>query len=140
MPKPYSTDLRDRVVAVIVSGVKYNEAAERFAVSAASISRWPRLHRQAGTVEPAPFGGLETSTLAPHEEKIRVLVEGEPDLTLAAMLERLAADGIETSRTTLHRFLKKLGLTLKKRRRGQPSRTAKTLPKHATLGEGGKPR
>ena len=139
MPKPYSTDLRERVIAALLSGSKYHEAAERFAVSVASISRWLSRHRRDDTVKPAPFGGRKTSTLAPHAEKIRALVEGGPDLTLDAMRERLAADGIETSRTTLHRFLQKLGLTLKKRRREQPSRTAKTLPKRATLGEAGKP-
>lgn len=139
MPKPYSIDLRERVVAMMLSGSKYHEAAERFAVSVASISRWLTRLRRDDTVEPAPFGGRKSSALAPHQEKIRALVEGEPDLTLDAMLERLAADGIETSRTTLHRFLQRLGLTLKKRRSGRPSRIAKTLPKRATLGGGGKP-
>jgi transposase len=90
-------------------------------------------------VAPEPFGGRKTSTLAPHENKIRALVEGEPDLTLAAMLERLAAEGIETSRTTLHRFLQKLGLTLKKRRSGRPSRTARTSPSPAKPGADDRP-
>jgi transposase len=114
MPKPYSIDLRERVVAVMFSGMTYHEAAERFAVSVASVSRWVGLHRRAGTVAPEPLGGRKTSTLAPHENKIRALVEGEPDLTLDAIVERLAADGIQTRRTTLHRYLQSLGLTLKK--------------------------
>ena len=139
MPKPYSTDLRERVVAVILSGVTYNEAAERFAVSVASLSRWLTRHRRDDTVEPAPFGGRKASTLAPHAAKIRALVEGEPDLTLDAMLERLAADGIETSRTTLDRFLQKLRLTRRKRRSGRPSRIARTSPKRAPSGANGKP-
>lgn len=139
MPKPYSIDLRERVVAMILSGMKYREAAERFAVSVASVSRWLELHRRAGTVAPEPFGGRKTSTLAPHENKIRALVAGEPDLTLDAMVERLAADGIQTRRTTLHRYLQKLGLTLKKRRSGRPSRIAKTSPLRAKPGADGRP-
>lgn len=139
MPKPYSIDLRKRAVAVILSGAKYNEAAERFAVRVASLSRWVGRQRHTGTVAPEPFGGRKTSTLAPHENKIRTLVEAEPDLTLDAMVERLAAEAIETSRTTLHRFLQKLGPTLKKRRSGRPSRTAKTSPSPAKLGAGGRP-
>lgn len=138
MPKPYSTDLRERVVAAIQSGLKYHEAAERFAVSVASISRWLSRHRRDETVEPAPFGGHKKPTLAAHEARVWALVENEPDLTLDAMVERLARDDVRTSRTTLHRFLQSLGLTRKKRRSGPPSRTARTSPLRATLGANGK--
>jgi transposase len=138
MPKPYSTDLRERVVAAIQSGLKYHEVAERFAVSVASISRWLSRYRRDDTVEPAPFGGHKKPTLAAHEAQVRALVEREPDLTLDAMVERLALDGVRTNRTTLHRFLQSLGLTRKKRRSGPPSRTARTSPLRATLGANGK--
>ena len=139
MAKPYSIDLRERVVAMLLFGSKYEEVAERFQVSVSSVSRWLSRHRQAGTVEPAPFGGRKAPILAPHGEKVRALVEGEPDLTLDAMGERLAADDIETSRTALHRFLQSLGLTLKERRSGQPSRIAMTSSKRAPSGTSGKP-
>jgi transposase len=138
MPKPYSTDLRERAVAAVLSGLKYHEAAERFAVSVASISRWLSRYRRDDTVEPAPFGGHEKPTLAAHEGQVRALVEREPDLTLDAMVERLGRDGVRTNRTTLHRFLQSLGPTRKKRRSGPPNRTARTSPLRATLGANGK--
>jgi transposase len=139
MPKPYSIDLRERVVAVILSGAKYHEAAERFSVSVASISRWLTRHRRDATLEPARLGGHKTPALAAHAAKVRALVASEPDLTLDALRERLAVDGIETRRATLHRFLQSLGLTRKKRRGGPPSRTARTSPLPVKPGASAKP-
>jgi len=54
MAKPLSMDLRERVLATIAGGVSGRQAAERFGVSAASVSRWRmrelakgrRTHRQ----------------------------------------------------------------------------------------------
>ena len=131
MPKPYSIDLWERVVQAIIDGLKSAQVAERVAVSVSFVSKLLTQWRSVGTVEPAPFGGHRTSPLAPHARTVRALLAAEPDLTLVELRERLATQGVATSRSALGRFLQALGLTRKKRRSGQPNRTARTVPKPA---------
>lgn len=50
MLRALSLDLRILVVAAVNGGASYREAAERFGVSAASVSRWRNLQRQKGNV------------------------------------------------------------------------------------------
>ncbi len=57
MPRALSIDLRIRVVAAVNSGASHREAAERFEVSASSVSRWRYLQLRQGNVRPGPLGG-----------------------------------------------------------------------------------
>ena len=139
MPKPYSIDLRERVIQGISDGLKYVQVAERLAVSVSFVSKLLTQWRAAGTVEPGKFGGRKTSSLAPHEATVRALLAADADLTLAELRKRLEAEGIVTSRSTLARFLQALGITRKKRRSGRPSRIARTSPTRASPGSSGKP-
>ena len=53
MSKALSLDLRERaLVAVRDEGLTHRQAATRFRVSAASISRWRALEREKGDVRP----------------------------------------------------------------------------------------
>jgi transposase len=53
MGKPYSMDLRERVVAAIEGGVSTPQAAVRFAIGIATAGTWARLKRATGEVRPA---------------------------------------------------------------------------------------
>ena len=75
------------------------------------------------------MGGTKTFTLAPHEELVRMLVSSQPDITLAELQARLEAEAIKVSIAAIHRFLRALGLTHKKRRSTRPSRTGPTSPR-----------
>jgi transposase-like protein len=57
MAKPYSKDLRRRVVGTIEGGATIPEAAEQCGVSISSVVRFLKLHRETGSVESAKFGG-----------------------------------------------------------------------------------
>ena len=46
MSKALSIDLRVRVLAAVGAGATHREAAERFGVSAASVSRWRKRERE----------------------------------------------------------------------------------------------
>jgi transposase len=50
MPKPYSDDLRLRVVAAVGEGASRHEAADRFDVSPSSAIRWVEKFEQSGSV------------------------------------------------------------------------------------------
>ena len=53
MAKPYSEDLRRRVVGTIEGGTTIPEAAEQCGVSISSVVRFLKLHRETGGVESA---------------------------------------------------------------------------------------
>src|SRR5215207_6544051 len=55
--KPYSKDLRIRVLAAVDHGVPREEAARTFSVSVPTIKRWLKRRRETGDVEPKPIPG-----------------------------------------------------------------------------------
>jgi transposase len=81
MGKPYSEDLRARVVRAAQDGATIPETAEQLRVSISSVARFRRLHRETGSVSPAKFGGYKGYALAAHEELVRRLVAEQPDIT-----------------------------------------------------------
>jgi transposase len=48
MPRPYSDDLRERVIEAVEAGASRREAAESFKLSAASAVKWLQRWRDAG--------------------------------------------------------------------------------------------
>ena len=81
MAKPYSNDLRARVVEAIDEGATREEAAERHEVSLSSVGRFLRLKREKGSVSPAQFGGYKPYALAAHEDLVRRVLAQQPDIT-----------------------------------------------------------
>src|SRR5271157_135439 len=57
MPKPYSTDLRERAVEAVESGASRREAAEMFKLSVSSVIRWCRRWSDTGSAEAKQSGG-----------------------------------------------------------------------------------
>ena len=90
MGKPYSEDLRARVIGAAQDGTTIPETAEQLGVSISSVVRFRRLHRETGSVSPAKFGGYKGYALAAHEELVRQLVAQQPDITLAELEAVLA--------------------------------------------------
>ena len=118
MAKPYSDDLRARVIAAVDDGATLEEAGERHHVSLSSVGRFLRRKRQTGSVSPAKFGGYKPYALAAHEEWIRQLVTEQPDITLAELGMRLAKKKITASKSSISRFLHHLQLRFKKKHAG----------------------
>ena len=57
MPKPYSQDLRERVVGAVEAGASCHEAAATFEVGVSSAIRWMARLRATGSVRAKPMGG-----------------------------------------------------------------------------------
>jgi transposase len=55
--KPYSKDLRVRVLAAVDAGKSREEVARTFSVSMPTIKRWLKRRRETGEVEPKPIPG-----------------------------------------------------------------------------------
>src|ERR1700730_6851931 len=128
MAKPYSEDLRRRVVGAIEGGANIPEAAEQCGVSISSVVRFLKLHRETGSVGSAKFGGYKDFALAAHEDLVRQLVAEQPDITLAELEDRLTKKKITVGKSSISRFLHHLKLPFKKKVYGQPSKIARTWP------------
>jgi transposase len=57
MPKPYSRDLRERVVRAVEAGASCHEAVATFEVGVSSAIRWVARWRQTGLVAAKPMRG-----------------------------------------------------------------------------------
>ena len=116
MSKALSVDLRERVLAAVGKGAPHREVADRFGVSAASVSRWRQLQKRQGHLRPGPLGGDRYShRIEGHSVAILAWLAGHRDATLADLREAMADKGIVASQTALHRFLVRHDQTRKKR-------------------------
>ena len=119
MAKPYSEDLRRRVVEAIDDGATRPDAAEQCGVSISCGGRCLKLHRNTGSVSAAKFGGYKEFVLAAHEELVRKLVAEQPDITLAELKVRLAKKKVPVGKSSISRFLIHLKLAFKKKSAGR---------------------
>src|SRR5262245_12119043 len=89
MPRPYSTDLRERAVEAVESGASRREIAEIFKVGVSSVVRWCQRWSETGSAAPKPSGG-SVSPLEEHSDWILALIAKQPDLTLEEILAAMA--------------------------------------------------
>jgi transposase len=116
MGKPYSVDLRERVVAAIEDGMSTGEAAARFCVGKATAGAWARLKRATGSVCAAKQGKPKGSVLDAHADFILSRLSEVPDTTLDEMVELLREErDVMIVRTAVWKFLDRRGQTHKKR-------------------------
>ena len=65
MPRPYSNDLRARVIEAIESGASRREAADRYELSASVVVLWTQRWEQTGSFAAKPSGG----SISPSAQK-----------------------------------------------------------------------
>jgi transposase len=136
MPVPLSRDLRDRIVRAVEGGSSIRQAALRFDVSPAAAVKLMRRYHESGSPAPARFGGHRRPILEPHEALLRSILDAKTDISLIEIQAELLRHGVVVGATsTIGRFLRRAGLTRKKSRSGQQSRTGQTL--RNTAGAGG---
>jgi transposase len=113
--RPYSEDIRVRVVEAVAGGSSRRAAADRFAVSAATAVRWAELYKQTGSVSPRQRKHKSRSPLEAHASWLLDLLARAIDLTLAEIVQRLRQDrGVLTTDSSVDRFLKRHRMTFKK--------------------------
>lgn len=123
MPKPYSEDLRERVVEAVEAGASRRATAERFKISPSSAIKWVQRWRGTGSVAAKPSGGSR-SALEDHADILLGLIAAQPDLTLDEVCGLLKRRGVAARRTAVWRFFDRHGISFKKKRarRGAGSR------------------
>src|SRR5260370_1950936 len=123
MGKPYSDDLRERVVAAIEAGHTREEVARHYNMALSTVGGFIKRKRETGSVSPDKFGGDKTFTLEPHTDRGKELLTEQPDSTLAELQVRLAKEKVKVSQSGISRLLPHLNPTLKKNpNHTQPSR------------------
>lgn len=119
MARPYSMDLRTRVVGLVTQGCSTRAAAKVFGVSVASVVKWSQRQRRTGSVAPGKMGGHRRPLLLPQREWLRARLVEQPDLTLRALLAELSERGAKVSYGALWLFLHREGISFKKNRARQ---------------------
>ena len=123
--RPYSMDLRERVVAACDarSGTR-ERIGERFGVSVSWIRRLLQRRRETGSIAALPpNSGRKPKLNRRQMERLRRIVARHPDATLKELKAHL---GIGMSDDALLRALGKLNLTLKKNRSSRRSKSVRT--------------
>jgi transposase len=114
MSKPYSLDLRERVVECVAAGGSRHEAAEHFEVSVSSAIRWVQRHVRFGSAAAQPSGG-SISPLEAHARWFLKLVAAHPDWTLDEIVAAMHRHGIAGSRSAVWRFFERHKISVKKK-------------------------
>ena len=120
--KPYSKDLRLRVLAAVDNAVPREEVARTFSVSVPTIKRWLKRRRETGDVEPRAIPGRPRLKGAALEEWLPSRLQDNNDLlTLQEHREAFEEQtGVLVSASTVGRAIARLpggGWPLKKSRR-----------------------
>jgi transposase len=114
MPKPYSIDLRSRVVETVASGVSRREAAAHYDLSPSVVVLWAQRWEETGSIAAKPSGG-STSPLEQHAEFLLGLIVEQPDLTLDEIVVAMRKRRIKGSRSAVWRFFDRHKISFKKK-------------------------
>jgi transposase len=113
MPKPYSTDLRARVIEEVETGASRRAAADYYGISPSVVIIWTQRWETTGSFAPMPSGG-SISPLEAHAEFLLGLIEGKADLTLDEMVAAMRKRKIASSRSAVWRFFARRNISFKK--------------------------
>jgi transposase len=141
MARPYSKDLRDRVVASVAGGRSCRVTAELFGVSVASVVKWSQRFRATGSAAAKPMGGGRRGlVLASEREWLLARIAEAPDVTLRGLVAELAERRVTASYGAIWRFFAHEGISFKKKparkragssRRGASTSSMEEVPKPA---------
>ena len=137
MTKPYSLDLRDRAVALVVAGETVRSVAATLRVGVSSVVKWSQRFRATGSAAPGKMGGHRPRVLiGEHRAWLLQRIASGPDMTLRGLAAELAEPGVKGSYRTVWNFVHREKISYKKKRfpgraksprRSPPSRALETL-------------
>ena len=131
MPKPYSQDLRERVVSYVEAGHSRRAAAAHFRVSPSFVINLMTAFRARGAVTPkAALGGWRLQQARPGTASSSCAAwRREDDISMPELAGELhAASGVKADPASLSRWLIRNGLSFKKKPSGQRMRSVRRAP------------
>ena len=115
MAKPYSLDLRERVVAAVErGGISRRKAAARFGVAISTVINWVRRFRATGSVAAGKMGGHKPKAITGEHQAWLVQRIRQEDFTLRGLVAELAARGLKVDYRTVWNFVHAQKLSFKK--------------------------
>src|SRR5438128_8219236 len=117
MGRPYSLDLRERVVAAVEKGgMSRRRAAAQFGVGISTVINWVRRLRETGSVAPGKMGGHKPKAIA-GEHRIFLLERTQAgNFTLRGLVVELAERGLRVDYRSVWNFVHDEKLSFKKNR------------------------
>jgi len=137
MARPYSQDLRVRLVRYVEGGMSARAAAKVFGVSESSAIKWMQRWRRQGSVAANPARGHRRQLLGGHADWLLEVIETKTDLTLEEIRALLKKRGVRVSLWTVWSFYERHDISFKKKRlrqRAGPRRRrggTRALERHA---------
>jgi transposase len=129
VPRPYSQDLRKRVVAFVGCGRSRRAAAAHFDVSPSFVINLMRAYRARGDLAPKPIGGRRHAKLDPHRAFLLRRLAEKDDITMPELAGALEAEcGTRADPASLSRWLIRNGYRFKKNAAGQRMRSSRHSP------------
>lgn len=117
MRKPYSLDLRERVVgAVETGGMSRRQAAAHFEVSVTAAINWVKRYCRTGSVAPSQIGGYKPKKISGAWRNWLIERCREKDFTLRGLVAELGERGLKVDYRAVWNFVHAEKLTHKKRR------------------------
>ena len=129
MGRPYSLDLRKRVVAAVeTGGLSCHQAAAQFGVGISTAINWVRRLRETGSVQPGQMGGHKPKSICgEHRTWLLTRIKAE-DFTLRGLVAELAERGLKVDYRTVWSFVHDEKLSFKKKRGGWRTRSSRRRP------------
>jgi putative transposase len=126
MGKPYSLDLRKRVVAAVeTGGLSCHQAAKRFGVGVTTAINWVNRLRGTGSVAPGKMGGHKPKSIS-GEHRIWLLRRiKDNDFTLRGLVVELAERGLRVDYRSVWEFVHAEKLSFKKKHGGWRTRPSR---------------
>jgi len=137
MGKPYSLDLRERIVQDYDEGVPIDDLTLQYRVSRSWLYSLLKQRRETGSIASRPYRRGKKKKLAPYEQEVRQIVADHPDGTLADFCERLS-EHVSVGTTTMGNYLHHLKITRKKKLSALPNSIAMMSPKSVKNGKNSK--
>jgi transposase len=125
MGKPYSLDLRKRVVAAIEGGMSRNQAAKQFGVAISTAVGWMQRLDKTGSIAPGQMGGHKPKTISgEHAVWLSRRIKSN-DFTLRGLVAELAGRGLKVDYHSVWDFVHAEKLSFKKKRGGWRTRSSR---------------
>jgi putative transposase len=134
MAKPFSMDLRQRVIAAVEEeGLSRHAAASRFEIGVSTAIEWVRRFRETGSAAPGQMGGHKPKAIRDeHEVWLRERIR-ERDFTLRGLVAELAARGLKVDYRSVWSFVHGEELSFKKNRARQRAGSSRRGTKASTV-------
>ena len=117
MTRPYSMDLRERVVAAVErEGLSRHQAAARFGIAVSTAVHWVRRSRTTGSVAPGKVGGHKPRVLRGEHAAWLIARCRAKAFTISQLIEELMSErGVKVGRRQVWEFLHAETLSFKKK-------------------------